>query len=124
MTTHYDYVGTIFENETNPNKPTVAFTLANKALEKGYSAAIILMVDAVSMSISGAIDNIDIGAPFGGLKALQEAFIEKGGKILVCKACMVHNKITPEQIDSRFDIIDGGEVVDLIMNAKGSLQIS
>ncbi|MDP8079723.1 DsrE family protein [Phocoenobacter skyensis] len=124
MTTHYDYVGTIFENETNPNKPTVAFTLANKVLEKGYSATILLMVDAVSLAIPGKVDNIDIGTPFGGLKALQEAFIEKGGKILVCKACMVHNKITPEQIDSRFDIIDGGEVIDLIMNAKGSLQIS
>ncbi len=46
MTTHYDYVGAIFENETNPNKPTVAFTIANKTLEKGHSAAIILIVDA------------------------------------------------------------------------------
>ncbi|MBR0573209.1 MULTISPECIES: DsrE family protein [Pasteurellaceae] len=102
----------------------MAFTLANKVLEKGYSATILLMVDAVSLAIPGKVDNIDIGAPFSGLKTLQESFIQNGGKILVCKACMVHNNIIPEQIDPRFGIIDGDEVADLIMNAKGSLQIS
>ncbi len=86
MTTLYDYVGTLFDNDSNPNKVTVAFTMANQALAAGYSAALILMVDAVHLACPGKVDSIDIGEPFKPIKALQEAFLEKGGKILVCTA--------------------------------------
>ncbi len=124
MTERFDYVGTLFDNESNANKVTVAFTMANKALDAGYSAALILMVDAVHLACPGRVDDIDIGAPFKPVKALQEALLEKGGKILVCDACLVHNKVDPSTIDSRFTQITGEDVVALTMNAKGSLQVT
>ncbi len=125
MTKTYDYVGTVFDNDsTNPNKVTVAFTIANKALEVGHSAALVLMIDAVKLAIPGNIDGVDIGAPFKAAKGLQEAFLEKGGDILVCESCMVHNGIAKEDIDARFPVIDGGDVANLVMSAKGMLQIS
>ena len=38
--------------------------------------------------------------------------------------CMIHNGFTAEQMDPRFAIITAPEVIDLLMNAKGSLQIT
>ncbi len=119
-----DYVGTLFDDESNPNKITVAFTMGVKALENGYSASVILMVDAVHLAIPGKVDDIDIGAPFMAVKHLQETFLEKGGKVFVCQACMVHNDVSEKDIDSRFAVINADEVVALLMHAKGTLQLT
>ncbi len=82
----YDYIGTLFDNDSDPGKVTVAFTIANKALAAGHSAAIILMIDAIHLACPGKIDNINIGEPFKPAKALQETFLKNGGKILACEA--------------------------------------
>ncbi|WP_352339378.1 DsrE family protein [Psychrobacter sp. 16-MNA-CIBAN-0192] len=119
-----DYVGTLFDNESNPNKITLAFTMAGVALKKGHSASVILMVDAVHLALPSAIDHIDIGAPFEPAGELLEAFIEKGGNVLVCGACMKHNGIEESAIDKRFAVISGDDVVELLMTAKGSLQLN
>ncbi|MGP4788970.1 DsrE family protein [Psychrobacter sp. 1Y11] len=120
-----DYVGTLFDNaESNPIKITLAFTMAGKALEQGHSASVILMVDAVHLGVPKALDNVDIGAPFKPAKELLEAFVDKGGNVLVCGACMEHNGIEDSAIDKRFTKISGDDVVELLMNAKGSLQLN
>ncbi|PJX27021.1 sulfur reduction protein DsrE [Psychrobacter sp. L7] len=120
-----DYVGTLFDNaESNPSKITLAFTMAGKALEQGHSASVILMVDAVHLALPYALDNVDIGAPFKPAKELLEAFIDKGGNVLVCGACMEHNRIEDTAIDTRFTKISGDDVVALLMHAKGSLQLN
>ena len=125
MATKTDYVGTLFDNsDSNPSKITLAFTMAGKALEQGHSASVILMVDAVHLGVPNALDNVDIGAPFKPAKELLEAFIEKGGNVLVCGACMEHNGIEDAAIDKRFEVISGDDVVELLMNAKGSLQLN
>lgn len=119
-----DYVGSLFDDENNPNKITVAFTMGLKALENGHSATLMLMVDAVHLAIPGKVDDIDIGAPFMPVKQLQEAFLEKGGKLLVCQACMVHNGVSEDEIDPRFGVVNADGVIQLLMNAKGSLQLT
>jgi len=120
-----NYVGTLFDNKTtNPSKITLAFTMAGKALEKGHSATVILMVDAVHLALPNALDDVDIGAPFEPAGKLLEAFIEKGGQVLVCGACMKHNGVDESEIDTRFDVISGDDVVELLMSAKGSLQLN
>ena len=126
-TTDYgtDYVGTLFDNaESNPSKITLAFTMAGIALKKGHSASVILMVDAVHLALPNALDKVDIGKPFEPAGELLEAFIEQGGQVLVCAACMKHNGIEETAIDQRFSIISGDDVVELLMNAKGSLQLN
>lgn len=120
-----DYVGTLFDNaESNPSKITLAFTMGGLALDQGHSASVILMVDAVNLGVPNALDNVDIGAPFKPAKELLEAFVEKGGNVLVCGACMEHNGVEDSAIDKRFTKISGGDVVELLMNAKGSLQLN
>ena len=44
-----DFVATVFDGTSNPNKVTVTFTMALNALLKGHTATIILMVDAVQL---------------------------------------------------------------------------
>ena len=124
MLTTTDYVGTLFDDQTNPNKITVAYTMAITALERGHSSTLILMVDAVHLARPNALDSIDIGAPFKPAKELLQAFMDKGGQVLVCKACMVHNNVQESEIDTRFGIISADDVVNLLMSAQGSLQLT
>ena len=125
MASKTDYVGTLFDNaESNPSKITLAFTMAGIALKQGHSASVILMVDAVHLGVPNALNKVDIGAPFKPAKDLLEAFIEKGGNVLVCGACMEHNGIEDSAIDKRFTKISGDDVVELLMAAKGSLQLN
>ena len=120
-----DFVGTLFDNsDTNPSKITLAFTMAGVALKKGHSATVILMVDAVHLAKPNALDDVNIGAPFEPASELLETFIEKGGQVLVCGACMKHNGLEEADIDKRFEVISGDDVVELLMNAKGSLQLN
>lgn len=125
MANKTDYVGTLFDNaDSNPSKITLAFTMGGVALDQGHSASIILMVDAVHLGVPNALDEVDIGAPFKPAKELLEAFIEKGGNVLVCGACMEHNGVEDSDIDKRFTKISGDDVVELLMAAKGSLQLN
>ncbi len=120
-----DFVGTLFDNsETNPSKITLAFTMAGVALKKGHSATVILMVDAVHLAKPNALDGVNIGDPFEPAGELLETFIEKGGQVLVCGACMKHGGVDESEIDKRFEVISGDDVVELLMNAKGSLQLN
>lgn len=119
-----DYVGTLFDDNSNPNKITVALTMAAKALELGHSASLMLMVDAVHLAKKNAFEDIDIGAPFKPAAELLEAFLSKGGQMLVCGACMQHNGVEESEIDTRYEIISADDVVKLLMSAKGSLQLT
>lgn len=119
-----DFVATIFDGKSNPNKVTVAFTMALNALMKGHSATVILMVEAVELGKPGATDGMDIGKPFEPVSDLLAKFREAGGKVAICGACMIHNGMSAEEMDPGYDIITAPDVVDLLMKATGSLQIT
>lgn len=119
-----DFVATVFDGKGDPNKVTVTFTMALNALLKGYTATIILMVEAVELGKPDATTDMDIGKPFEPVNHLMNQYLEKGGHIAICGACMLHNGMTAEQMDPRFEIITAADVIDLLMNATGSLQIT
>lgn len=119
-----DFVTTLFDGRNNPEKVTVAFTMALHALKKGHSATLILMVQAVELGRPGAAEGLDIGRPFEPVPALLAQFVALGGRVAVCSSCMIHNGMQPEDIAPGYEIITGPDVIDLLMAAKGSLQIS
>ncbi|MFJ5483714.1 DsrE family protein [Pectobacterium actinidiae] len=119
-----DFVATIFDGTSNPNKVTVAFTMALNALLKGHTATVILMVEAVELGKPDGTAGMDIGKPFEPVSDLLRKYLDKGGKIAICGSCMIHNGMSAEQMDQRFAIITAPDVVDLLMKAKGSLQIT
>ena len=119
-----DFVATVFDGTSNPEKVTVTFTMALNALFKGHTATIILMVHAVELGKPGAAAGMDIGKPFEPVADLLAKYVDKGGRIAICGACMIHNGMAAEQMDPRFEIITAPDVVELLMAAKGSLQVT
>ena len=118
------YVSTLFHGAGNPDKVTVALTMALNAKLKGHSACLILMADAVALGIPGAADPMDIGKPFEPAGDLMRKYLEEGGRVAVCKSCMLHNGLSQEQMDKRFEIISAPDVIDLVMGATGTLQVA
>lgn len=119
-----DFVVTLFEGRSNPNNLTVAVVMALNALKQGHTATIILMVEAVELGKPGATKGIDIGAPFAEVGGQLEEYMDMGGQVCICNACMLHNGFSAEDMDSHFELINAPDVVSLLMNAKGSLQIT
>lgn len=119
-----DFVATVFDGKGNPNKVTVAFTMAVNAMLKGHSATIILMVEAVELGKPGATYGMDIGAPFEPVSDLLQQYLDMGGRIAICGSCMIHNGMAAADMDPRFQVITAADVIDLLMGAKGSLQVA
>ncbi|MCL2346353.1 MAG: DsrE family protein [Desulfobulbus sp.] len=119
-----NFVTTLFDGKHNPGKVTVAFTIALNALMKGHSAIVLLMVDAVELGRPGAMVGIDIGQPFAPVYELLEKFLAGGGRVGVCKSCMIHNGFKEEDMAKEYEIVAAPDVVDLLMAAQGSLQVA
>lgn len=119
-----DFVSTLFHGQGSPDKVTVALTMALNARQKGHSACLILMSEGVALGVPGAADGMDIGQPFEPAAALLRNYLAQGGRVAVCKSCMLHNGLAAEQMDPRFEIITAPDVIDLLMGAKGSLQVA
>lgn len=119
-----DFVATLFDGRANPAKVTVAFTMALNALQKGHSTMVLLMVEAVELGQPDATAGIDVGKPFEPVPDLLAKFITGGGRIGICKSCMIHNGFSAEQMVPGYEIVTAPEVIELMMAAKGSLQIT
>lgn len=119
-----DFVSTLFDGHSNTDKVTVAFTMAVNALAKGHSATIILMAQAVELGRPDAMRDIDIGNPFKPVGELLDTYLAEGGRIAVCSSCMIHGGFTADDMDPAYEIINAPDVIDFLMNAKGTLQIA
>lgn len=119
-----DFVVTLFEGKENPENLTVGVLLARKALDQGHTASIVLMVHAVGLGQPGETKGVDIGAPFPEVGGTLEEFLNLGGQVCICNACMEHNGFRAEQMDPRFELINAPDVVTLLMGAKASLQLT
>jgi len=119
-----DFVATLFHGRDDPARVTVAFTMALAALGKGHSATLVLMVDAVHLGRPGATDGMDIGKPFDPVSVQLAKYLELGGRIALCGACMAHNGLAAADMDPRFEVIAGPDVIDLLMGARGALQVN
>lgn len=124
MVMNAEYVSTLFHGLGNPDKVTVALTMALNARCKGHSCCLILMAEGVELGVPGATDAINIGQPFEPAAILLKQYLEKGGRIAICKSCMIHNGLEASQMDPTFEIISAPDVIDLLMNAQGSLQVA
>lgn len=119
-----DFVSTLFNGHSNPDKVTVALTMVHNAVQQGHSATLILMAEGVTLALPHAADDIDIGMPFEPAADLLAQYLDKGGRVAVCRACLIHNGLKEDEIDPRFDIITAPQVVALLMAAQGTLQVS
>lgn len=119
-----NYVVTLFEAQPENSKITIAFTMAVNAARQGLTPVIILMGDAVQLGTPGSIEAIEIGAPFGTGQALLDELLQKGGKVVVCESCMLYKDLQASDMDERFPVIKGSNVIELTVQSKGSVQVS
>lgn len=119
-----DLLVTLTANENNSNNVTIAFTMGLKAIEKGHEVEIMLLSDGVHIAEKGYADRIDIGAPFEAIKDVLPRFLAEGGKLSVCSSCMVHNNVLEEDLITGSKVIDAGNVIDALMDAKKTLQLN
>lgn len=119
-----DLLVTLTQHERDANNVTIAFTMGLKAASDGHDVELILLSDAVHLAEKGYADKIDIGEPFEAIAKLLPAYLEAGGKIKVCSACMEHNGVDEKDLVEGSDVISADYVVNAIMAAKKSLQLN
>lgn len=118
------FVVTLGYSKNNENNVTVAFTAALGAIQKGHKTAIILLVDGVHVATRGYVDSIDIGAPFRPVKDLMAEYLQNGGMIKVCSACLKHNHIAEDTLLREAEVINLPDVIDLLDDAQTTLQLN
>jgi predicted peroxiredoxin len=118
------FVITLGFNKANASRVTLAFTAGVAAFEKGLQPTIVLLLEAVHCVRQGYIDDIDIGEPFLCVKDLMEVFLAQGGRLVACGACWKLQGLPMEELMPGIKLIKAADVVELLANAKGSLQLN
>ena len=85
------------------DRSTVAFTVANAALSKGFDVAVFLNADGVELSRRGGCEYTHV-QPLKPLAALIESFAESGGTVWACTPCFKHRGLKEDEV------IEGGIV--------------
>lgn len=119
-----DLLITLTHDDKEANNVTLAFAMGTNAAKRGYKVELLLLSHAVKIGEKGYADKIDIGEPFSPVKDLLEAYINAGGKIKICSACMKHNGVSEDNLIDNIEIINADYVVSALMNAEKSFQLN
>lgn len=119
-----DLLITLTADERDSNNVTIAFTVGLKALEQGKSVTVLLLSHGVALAGDGYADKIDIGAPFRPVKDLLKDYLDKGGKVASCLACMKHNSVPEDSVFSQVEIVNADFIVDAPFAAEKTLQLN
>lgn len=106
------------------DRATIAFTLANAALDSGERVAIVLASEGVRLAVKGYADSLNNGEPFKPLKSLMTEVLTKGAQLNVCTPCMKKRSIRDEEIlhHTNVRLIAGADVIRILKQTDRSLQ--
>jgi predicted peroxiredoxin len=119
-----EFVITLAHHKNSEKHVTLAFTLGLKSLEKGYPTAIILLLDGVHVGRSGYADDIDVGEPFLPVGDMLPVYLDQGGELLICGSCWKHDHLTDSERLAGAKVISADRVIELLMNAKSTIQLN
>lgn len=119
-----DLLITLTAHERDANNVTIAFTVGVKAVESGKDTVILLLSDSVSLASKGYADKIDIGEPFKPVRELLDAYLNAGGRIAVCSACMQHNGVPEDSIYEGVEIVNADFIVEALFASERQLQLN
>lgn len=105
----------------DPDKPTLAFVVANAALASEKETMVFLSADGVWAAVQGEAEKISVGEPFAPLKDLISKFVAGGGRILACNPCLKKRGITPEQLIAGASPAGGAALVEFLSDGAGSV---
>jgi tRNA 2-thiouridine synthesizing protein D len=124
MADYPDFVITLAHNNTNSKQVTLAFTLGLKGLERGHKTAIFLLLDGVNVGRTDYVNDIDIGEPFLAVKDMLDVYLHQGGQLMICISCWKHEKFTEDDRLAGTVMISADQVIDILLNAKSTLQLN
>lgn len=105
---------------SNNDVSTVAFTVANAALSKGFETGVFLTSDAVELSRQGACEYTHV-QPFKKLNELIESFAANGGTLWTCSPCFNHHGLNVDETVDGTIVVGAGPMLDWINEGAQTL---
>lgn len=115
------FVIALSRGKDDPDRATVAFTLANAALGSEQETVVFLSSEGVHLAIEGVADDV-AEEGFSPLKQLMNAFVEAGGKIYTCLPCFKKRKLDETALVPGAVIVGGPKLVAFM--AQGAPGVS
>jgi predicted peroxiredoxin len=101
-------------------RATLPFMMANAALVMESEAVVILQGSGVLLAKKGIYEHVCAGGlPL--LKDQLEAFLEAGGKLLICTPCVAWRKIEQEMMIDGAELIAGARVIQEVTTSSAVL---
>jgi len=104
----------------DPDRATVAFTLANAAVGCGQETVVFLSSEGVRLAVQGHSD--DIAEPgFTPLTELMQKFVDAGGQIYTCLPCFNKRSLPENELVAGAVIVGGPKLVAFMANGAPSV---
>ena len=87
----------------DPEKATLPFSMALGAMAMDMDTVVILQAGAVLLVKEGVADHL-FAAGIMPFKEQMDLYLDDGGTIIACTACLSARKIAKETIDSRVEL--------------------
>ena len=114
------FVVSLSRGKEDPDRATVAFTLANAAVGSEQETVVFLSSDGVHLAIEGYAD--DVAEPgFTPLRELMTAFAEAGGRIYTCLPCFAKRGLDEGALVQGADIVGGPKLVAFMASGAPSV---
>ncbi|NLU38137.1 MAG: sulfur reduction protein DsrE [Bacteroidales bacterium] len=104
----------------NPEKATIPFVMATAAQATDVVVSVILQSNSVVLAKKGEAEKV-VAPEFMPVKQLIDAYIEMGGKLLLCSPCLKERNITRDYLIDGCEIIAAGTVISEVLSAKAVL---
>lgn len=106
---------------SNTDRATIAFTVANASLSAGMEVLVFLASDGVDLVREGAAHLTQV-RPFRALEDLIEEFAANGGVIAACGSCVQYRALDPAHANAKVEIAGVSALVSWL--AAGATTIS
>ncbi len=110
----------VLKKGSNNDASSVAFTIGNAAIAKGFEVGIFLTSDAVELSRENGTEYTHV-PPFKKLKELIVSFISSGGTLWTCAPCFNNHGLDPEEAYDGCQVVGAGPMLDWIDSGARTL---
>ncbi len=118
MTTDILIQGT--HGRDNAEKANLPFIVGNVAANADQNVTVFLTSDAVRLATRGYADDIEFGG-HPSVGKMITTFMESGGTVWVCGACIGPRDITPEDLIDGATVVTAANVTEALVNGAKTL---
>lgn len=114
------FVVSLSRGPEDPDRASVAFTLANAALGCEQETVVFLSSEGTRLASVGAADAI-AEKGFTPLKALMDSFVAGGGQLYVCLPCFKKRELDEAAVVDGVRIVGGMKLVEFMSGGAPSV---